>query len=161
MKCFTRLRQMWRTSRSGASRLCWLFYGICFLVAHSGYALALHVDLQYGSRLIQYSVIIVDPVAFWWSLRRDLAGWDLAQALLVVGGAYWFAIGSGVGAIVRWRMKKSDRTRCPNCRYNLYANESGVCPECGHTVDTGQENETGKRTGQESGTDMPCRRPLD
>jgi hypothetical protein len=33
------------------------------------------------------------------------------------------------GPILVW-----DGMHCPGCRYNLTANESGICPECGSTI---------------------------
>ena len=41
-----------------------------------------------------------------------------------------------------WRALRAARRRrlklCPNCAYNLTANTSGVCPECGGTVEVGR-----------------------
>ena len=42
----------------------------------------------------------------------------------------------------RWlRSHKRDRSLCPNCKYNLTANTSGVCPECGTAVTRGSDRE--------------------
>ena len=62
---------------------------------------------------------------------------SLAMALIVVGIAV--AISSGVIAsipLVRWG-KRTERVKaglCPTCGYDLTANLSGVCPECGKAV---------------------------
>ncbi|MEA2735836.1 MAG: hypothetical protein QOE14_2287 [Humisphaera sp.] len=58
-------------------------------------------------------------------LRADAAGWGMILVPL------------GVIAVMaaRWRDHRTDATpRCTQCDYNLSANVSGVCPECGAVV---------------------------
>lgn len=52
----------------------------------------------------------------------------------VVGGAYSFGIALVVGIPYRVRRRKSPPGHCPDCRYNLTGNESGICPECGRPI---------------------------
>ncbi|HNO78673.1 MAG TPA: hypothetical protein PKN33_11490 [Phycisphaerae bacterium] len=39
-----------------------------------------------------------------------------------------------VATIAAWRSKPEHLNNCKNCGYDLTANESGVCPECGTNV---------------------------
>jgi len=50
-----------------------------------------------------------------------------------------WAVVAVVGAAIlsnrlRWRRARIDRPECIHCRYNLTANESGTCPECGNPI---------------------------
>ena len=56
-----------------------------------------------------------------------LPDWLLATALAVLP-ICWIATTS-----IGWR--RSRRNRCRTCGYNLTANTSGVCPECGTPVE--------------------------
>ena len=68
--------------------------------------------------------------------------WVLVLLCLVPA---WWASGLKVGdvfdphqTIAKFRRRKSERLLargvCPDCRYDLTGNESGVCPECGRAV---------------------------
>ncbi len=44
-----------------------------------------------------------------------------------------------VTSVVAWWSKPILLNYCEKCEYDLTGNESGVCPECGNTVDNGTE----------------------
>lgn len=61
---------------------------------------------------------------------------------LVYIGATWYvtwpvSIATGVALKLladAYPMRPAEDTLCPRCKYDLYANESGVCPECGEGI---------------------------
>ncbi len=63
---------------------------------------------------------------------------------LIVSGAVSMSSSSILGVIIagvrsrRARKATLDPWACTSCGYCLYANQSGVCPECGQTVDMAQ-----------------------
>ncbi len=125
---------MKRHPRFGVWRLNWLIYAIVFLIIHSLYACVVHLDLQYGTRLIQHSLLIIDPVAVAWAIRRDASGSEFLYLLLLIGGVWWCLMGAAVGAVVWWRANRLIPGHCTNCDYDLQGNTTGVCPECGAPI---------------------------
>lgn len=71
--------------------------GILLLLLHSVYALIVHLDLQHGTELLQYTTIIIDPIATWLCIHYDLSGPQFFGALLIVGGSQWFVLGTIIG----------------------------------------------------------------
>jgi hypothetical protein len=70
----------------------------------------------------------------------DEAGWTTKSTPYAVVGIPLLPVGIAIGApgaFLLWR-KRGHRTLngCPTCGYNLTANISGVCPECGTVIFT-------------------------
>jgi len=76
--------------------------GLLYLLIHSIYAYIVHVDLQDGSGLLQWTTIIVDPIATLGAIEYDLDGNQYFRALVFVGGLQWFIIGV---LIAKWRQR--------------------------------------------------------
>ena len=53
---------------------------------------------------------------------------------------------------LRWRQVASADPLCPTCLYNLTANTSGICPECGKQI-TAQQMKTPNRPDRENSDD--------
>ena len=105
--------------------------------------------LCYALRIIPCTIcaiLLLGFAAFF--LPRHLRGWIVGLALLGVvmsmlqpKAAIWYALTPWswvpfftlAMALIAMLIpaKKIDLTRCANCRYDLTANTSGICPECG------------------------------
>ena len=79
--------------------------------------------------------LFTDDFAFHCSgVRMDL--------LIPTNATFYAFVGGWIGVFKNWQLRE-DRIeqarregRCRYCRYDLTGNQSGVCPECGTTVET-------------------------
>jgi hypothetical protein len=55
----------------------------------------------------------------------------------VVAGFLAFGIALVVGVPFLYRRRKCPPGHCPECRYDLTGNTSGICPECGKLIAAG------------------------
>jgi hypothetical protein len=58
---------------------------------------------------------------------------------------------------LRWRPVPDDAPYCRNCVYNLTGNESGICPECGSSVEQTETITCQDTCSQASALEITCR----
>ena len=65
--------------------------------------------------------------------------WALIPGVVfaVVGGLQWF----GIVSVIRWAVRRRDRSRCRKCGYPLRGLPEPRCPECGTPFDRALLNE--------------------
>ena len=88
-----------------------------------------------------YWAVVVTAFTVWeavigrWLMRGATGHWiGAAGALAMFVGGLWVDVKLRISAVRRqlWTMLPN---RCPHCGYDLTANASGVCPECGRAVE--------------------------
>ena len=65
------------------------------------------------------------------------SGLFIAAYATLIAGVIWNALLFAAGTSQRRRHQWAEEGRCLNCGYDLTANQSGVCPECGTQTSNG------------------------
>jgi hypothetical protein len=99
-----------------------------------GYALAgkKYVRQKWPILVVYYSVVVIEVVLL------DLPyGFELVSCLTFIAGpclalAFFFMGITSRNALIADKLALS---LCKNCGYNLTGNVSGICPECGETIE--------------------------
>jgi hypothetical protein len=86
--------------------------------------------------------IVVEPAFLRWSgpgiftVRSDSVGGLAMKSYRTSVTLPLWLISIAIVAFTIWRKRRRrrDPTACPTCGYNLTANTSGICPECGTPV---------------------------
>ncbi len=102
-----------------------------------------HHDLTSGRSYIPYHRQRDMGVVFWGTNALGLTRWNS----LTVSLSFSFVLFAAYpifafirGPLRRWRRRKIGH--CAKCGYNLFGNESGICPECGTKVQNGLPTST-------------------
>lgn len=67
--------------------------------------------------------------------ESKLAGWDVLLPLWSIVLLFIWLPSIRFIRLVRWQRAQQRVGRCPRCNYELTANLSGVCPECGTAIE--------------------------
>jgi hypothetical protein len=123
----------------GGVRIAWGIVGLCLYAVFARFLLSLarrrRAQPIHGSVRV-VAIAIICASLFFFGLANGWSWEDFRDS-----ASPWFApIMGGISLIMLWLACKPSATdstpRCERCGYNLTANTSGICPECGQAIAT-------------------------